>query len=49
MEGLGIQGTPMMLVGYTPAPGQPMKVEKYIYGARPYGDFKTTIDGLLEK
>jgi protein-disulfide isomerase len=48
MEGLGIQGTPMTLVGYTPAPGQPMKVEKYIYGARPYGDFKTTIDGLLE-
>lgn len=47
MEQLGIQGTPMTLIGYTPAPGQPMKVEKYIYGARPYGDFKTTIDGLL--
>ncbi len=47
MESLGIQGTPMMLIGYTPEPGQPMKVEKYVYGARPYGDFKATIDGLL--
>ncbi len=47
MEQLGIQGTPMTLIGFTPAPGQPMKVEKYIYGARPYADFKTTIDALI--
>lgn len=47
MEGLGIQGTPMALIGYTPAPGQPMKVEKYLYGALPFADFKSTIDGLL--
>ena len=48
MEQLGIQGTPMTLIGYTPAPGQPMKVEKYIYGARPFGDFKATLDELLK-
>lgn len=48
MEQLGIQGTPMTLIGYTPAPGQPMKVEKYIYGARPFGDFKIAIDELLK-
>jgi protein-disulfide isomerase len=48
MEQLGIQGTPMTLIGFTPAPGQPMKVEKYIYGARPYADFKATIDELLK-
>jgi protein-disulfide isomerase len=48
MEQLGIQGTPMTLIGYTPAPGQPMKVEKYIYGARPFADFKATLDELLK-
>ena len=49
MEQLGIQGTPMMLLGTTPAPGQPMKVESYVYGARPYGDFKAAIEPLLSK
>jgi protein-disulfide isomerase len=47
MEQLGIGGTPMTLLGYTPAPGQPMKVVKFIYGARPYADFKSTIESLL--
>ena len=48
MEQLGISGTPMTVVGLTPAPGQPMKVVKYIYGARPYPDFKTIIDSVLQ-
>ena len=47
MEQLGIQGTPMTLIGLTPAPGQPMQVVKYLYGALPYAEFKKTIDGLL--
>jgi protein-disulfide isomerase len=47
IEQLGIAGTPMTLIGLTPAPGQPMKVVKYIYGARPYADFKEAIDSLL--
>lgn len=47
MERLGIGGTPMTLLGYTPAPGQPMKVEKYIYGALPYSEFKAAIEELL--
>ena len=47
MEQLGIQGTPMTLIGLAPAPGQPMTVAKYIYGAQPYAEFKKAIDGLL--
>ncbi|HVL66840.1 MAG TPA: DsbA family protein [Vicinamibacterales bacterium] len=47
MEQLGIGGTPMTVVGYTPAPGQPMKVERYIYGAQSYPEFKKAIDSLL--
>ena len=49
IEGLGVAGTPMTVIGLTPAPGQPMKVLKYVYGARPYADFKTTIDALLKQ
>jgi protein-disulfide isomerase len=49
MERLGIGGTPMTLLGFTPAPGQPMKVEKYIYGALPYAEFKAAIDALLSQ
>ena len=48
MEQLGIGGTPMTLIGLTPAPGQPMKVVKYIYGAKPYSEFKAAIDSLLQ-
>ena len=47
MEALGIQGTPMILIGLTPAPGQPMKVVKFVYGAQPFGAFKATLDALL--
>ena len=48
MEQLGIAGTPMVLVGLTPAPGQPMKIVKFIYGAQPFGAFKAAIDPLLQ-
>jgi protein-disulfide isomerase len=48
MESLGIQGTPMVLIGLTPAPGQPMKVVKYVYGAQPFGAFKAALDALLQ-
>ena len=47
MEQLGISGTPMTVIGLTPAPGQPMKVVKYIYGAQPYSAFKEAIESLL--
>ena len=49
MEQLGVGGTPMTLIGLTPSPGQPMKVVKYIYGAKPYSEFKATIDSLLQQ
>lgn len=49
MEQLGIGGTPMALLGLTPAPGQPMKVVQYIYGAVPYAEFKKAIDQLLSQ
>jgi protein-disulfide isomerase len=48
MEQLGISGTPMTLIGLTPAPGQPMKIVKYVYGAKPYSEFKAAIDSLLQ-
>ena len=47
MQNLGINGTPLTLVGLTPAPGAPMKVVSSIYGARPYADFKAAIDAAL--
>jgi protein-disulfide isomerase len=48
MEQLGIAGTPMTLIGLTPAPGQPMKIVKYVYGAKPYSEFKDAIQSLLQ-
>lgn len=48
MEGLGIAGTPMVLIGLTPAPGQPMKIVKFVYGAQPFAAFKSAIDSLLQ-
>jgi predicted DsbA family dithiol-disulfide isomerase len=49
MEQLGISGTPMMVIGLTPAPGQPLKVLKYVYGAQPYSAFKEAIDAVLQQ
>lgn len=48
MEQLGIQGTPMVLIGVTPAPGQPMKIVKFVYGAQPFTAFKAAIDSVLQ-
>jgi protein-disulfide isomerase len=47
MQQLGVGGTPLTLIGLTPAPGAPMKVMSSVYGARPYADFKTAIDAAL--
>ena len=44
MQQLGVGGTPLTLIGLTPAAGAPMKVVSSVYGARPYADFKTAID-----
>lgn len=48
MEQLGISGTPMTVIGLTPAPGQPLKVLKYVYGAQPYSAFKEAIDSVMQ-
>lgn len=46
-EALGITGTPAFVVGKT-APGSPtIKVETFLYGAKPYAAFKAEIDKLL--
>jgi len=47
MEQLGVGGTPLILIGLTPPAGQPMKVVASVYGAKPYGEFKTAIDAVL--
>ena len=45
---LGITGTPAFLVGRT-APGNvTLKVEAYLYGAKPFASFKYEIDKLLK-
>jgi protein-disulfide isomerase len=47
VEDLGVGGTPLMLVGLTPAPGAPLKVVKAVYGAKPYSEFKAAIDAVI--
>ena len=47
MQQLGVDGTPLMLIGLTPAPGRTDEVVSSIYGARPYADFKAAIDAAL--
>ena len=47
MQQLGVEGTPLTLIGLTPAPGSPMKVLSSVYGAKPYAEFKTAIDAAL--
>jgi protein-disulfide isomerase len=49
MQQLGVGGTPLVLIGLTPAPGSPMKVIGSVYGARPYADFKSALDAALAK
>ncbi len=47
IEQMGISGTPMTVIGLTPATGQPMKIVRYVYGAQPYSAFKTAIEAVM--
>jgi protein-disulfide isomerase len=47
MQQLGVGGTPLVLVGLTPPAGSPMKVISFVYGAKPYPEFKAAIDAAL--
>ncbi|HXW08715.1 MAG TPA: DsbA family protein [Vicinamibacterales bacterium] len=47
MQQLGIDSTPMFLIGLTPPDGQPMKILKVVKGAHPFQQFQTAIEGLL--
>jgi len=47
MQELGVDSTPMFLIGKTPAPGQPMQIISVVKGAHPYEQFKAAIDPLL--
>lgn len=47
MQGLGVAGTPLVLIGMTPAPGSPMKIVSYVYGAKPFPEFKSALDAAL--
>ena len=47
MQQLGVGGTPLTLIGLTPAPGAPMKIVSSIYGAKPYPEFKAAIEAAL--
>ena len=49
MEKLGIGGTPATLIGLTPQNGEPMKIVGYVYGAKPYTEFKAQIDAALAR
>jgi protein-disulfide isomerase len=49
MQQLGVGGTPLVLIGLTPAPGSPMKVIGSVYGAVPYAEFKSALDAALAK
>jgi protein-disulfide isomerase len=47
IQKLGVNGTPAFLIARTPAPGQPVKVVKFVEGAQPYGTFKQSLDTIL--
>lgn len=47
MKQLGVDSTPMFLIGMTPKNGEPMKILKVVRGAHPFEQFKAAIDGLL--
>ena len=47
MQELGVGGTPLALIGLTPEPGTPMKVVSYVYGAKPFPEFKAALDAAL--
>ena len=46
MEKIGVDSTPMFLVGKTPAPGQPMQVLRAVSGAHPFEQFKEAIESV---
>jgi protein-disulfide isomerase len=47
MQQLGVEGTPLVLIGLTPPPGAPMKVVSFVYGAKPYPEFKAALETAL--
>ena len=47
IQQMGISGTPMFLIGKTPAAGQPMTVVSTVQGAHPYAAFKSAFDAIL--
>jgi hypothetical protein len=47
MQELGVGGTPLVLIGMTPAPGAPMKIVSSVYGAKPYPEFKAALDAVI--
>jgi protein-disulfide isomerase len=49
MQSLGVDSTPMFLIGLAPANGQPLKVLKVVKGAVPFEDFKAALDNALNQ
>ena len=47
MEQHGIPGTPIFFIGKTPSGNGPVKTVKYVYGAKPYQEFKAAIDAVI--
>lgn len=47
MQQLGVGGTPLVLIGFTPVPGSPMKIVSSVYGAQSYPAFKSALDAAL--
>jgi protein-disulfide isomerase len=47
MQQLGVDSTPLFLIGKTPAPGQPMQILKVVKGAHPFDQFKAAFDSLF--
>ena len=48
VQKLNINGTPMFLIGRTPAGSEPFTVAKVIEGAQPYDAFKAAIDDVAK-
>lgn len=46
MQELGVDSTPMFLIGKTPQNGEPMKILKVVRGAHPFEQFKTAIESV---
>jgi protein-disulfide isomerase len=47
IQKMGISGTPVFLIGRTPAGAGPVKVSKIVEGAQPYEAFQKAIDEVL--